>query len=76
MRDELQDVVREIKERDDAIQKKQEEMELMMRKRQQHMANDWKQKQQEMELMIQRHLRANGFVPPITDPNHTINDHA
>ena len=31
MRDDLQDAVREIKERDDAIQKKQEEMELMIR---------------------------------------------
>ena len=31
MRDKLQDVVQEIKEIDDAIKKKQEEMELMMR---------------------------------------------
>ena len=31
MSDELQDAVREIKEGDDAIQKKQEELELMMR---------------------------------------------
>ena len=45
IRDELQDVVREIKEREDAIQKKQEEMELMMRHRQQQMENDRKQKQ-------------------------------
>ena len=67
--------MREIKERDDTIQKKQEEMELMMRQRQQQMENDWKQKEQEMELKIQRHLRASGFVAPITDSNHTINDH-
>ena len=40
------------------------------------MENDWKQKQQEMELMIQRHLRANGFVAPIIDPDHIIKDHA
>ena len=76
MRDELQDAMREIKEREVAIQKKQEEMELMMRQRRQKMENDWKQKQLEMELMIQRHLRASGFVAPITDPNHTINNHA
>ena len=40
MRDEVQDAMREIKERDDEIQKKQEEMELMMRQRQQQMEND------------------------------------
>ena len=43
MRDELQDAVQEIKEREDVIQKKQIEMEVMMRQRQQ-MKNDWKQK--------------------------------
>ena len=37
MRDEFQDAMREIKEKEDAIQKKQEEMELIMRQRQQQM---------------------------------------